>query len=78
MIKHERYAKKNVTQTQLAEALSVSSQSVSKWENHLSFAKCKSSYIADERGYIFCLKKRISTDDLLIINLVMILNILEN
>ncbi|MBQ3049086.1 MAG: helix-turn-helix domain-containing protein [Oscillospiraceae bacterium] len=27
---------KNVTQTQLAEALSVSSQSVSKWENHLS------------------------------------------
>jgi len=27
---------KNVTQTQLADALSVSSQSVSKWENHLS------------------------------------------
>ena len=27
---------KNVTQVQLAEALSVSSQSVSKWENHLS------------------------------------------
>lgn len=27
---------KNLTQTQLAEALSVSSQSVSKWENHLS------------------------------------------
>lgn len=27
---------KNITQTQLAEALSVSSQSVSKWENHLS------------------------------------------
>ena len=27
---------KNVTQNQLAEALSVSSQSVSKWENHLS------------------------------------------
>ena len=27
---------KNVTQTQLAEALSVSSQSVSKWENHSS------------------------------------------
>ena len=27
---------KNVTQTQLAEALSVSSQSVSKWENHLT------------------------------------------
>ena len=27
---------KNVTQTELAEALSVSSQSVSKWENHLS------------------------------------------
>lgn len=27
---------KNVTQTQLAEVLSVSSQSVSKWENHLS------------------------------------------
>ena len=27
---------KNITQAQLAEALSVSSQSVSKWENHLS------------------------------------------
>ena len=27
---------KNITQTQLAEVLSVSSQSVSKWENHLS------------------------------------------
>ena len=27
---------KNITQTQLAEALSVSSQSVSKWENHVS------------------------------------------
>lgn len=27
---------KNITQTQLAEALAVSSQSVSKWENHLS------------------------------------------
>ena len=27
---------KNITQTQLAEALSVPSQSVSKWENHLS------------------------------------------
>ena len=27
---------KNVTQTELAQALSVSSQSVSKWENHLS------------------------------------------
>ena len=27
---------KNITQTQLAEALSVSSQTVSKWENHLS------------------------------------------
>ena len=27
---------KSITQTQLAEALSVSSQSVSKWENHLS------------------------------------------
>ena len=27
---------KNITQTQLAEALSVSSQSVSKWENHIS------------------------------------------
>ena len=27
---------KNVTQTQLAEALSVSPQSVSKWETHLS------------------------------------------
>ena len=27
---------KNITQMQLAEALSVSSQSVSKWENHLS------------------------------------------
>ncbi len=27
---------KNITQTQLAEALSVSSQSISKWENHLS------------------------------------------
>ena len=27
---------KGITQTQLAEALSVSSQSVSKWENHLS------------------------------------------
>lgn len=28
--------KKNITQVQLADALSVSSQSVSKWENHLS------------------------------------------
>lgn len=27
---------KNITQTQLADALSVSSQSISKWENHLS------------------------------------------
>lgn len=27
---------KNITQTELAEALSVSSQSVSKWENHIS------------------------------------------
>ena len=27
---------KNITQTQLAEALAVSSQSISKWENHLS------------------------------------------
>ena len=27
---------KNITQTQLAEVLSVSAQSVSKWENHLS------------------------------------------
>ena len=27
---------KNITQTQLAEVLSVSAQSVSKWENHIS------------------------------------------